>query len=208
MSISTQSIPLFIEAIKAEITANADEVTALDQAIGDGDHVTNLKRGLEALEKQTSELSEMDWSAALMKIGMTLMSTMGGASGSLYGSLFVAMGKEAQKTEMDAAGFADIFDAGVTAVKTRGKADLGEKTMLDTLIPASRALNEKADIAASDLLEAVKKAAYEGMLSTEDMLATKGRASFLGERARGHIDAGARTSQLMICAIADVIERS
>ncbi|MCX4193562.1 dihydroxyacetone kinase subunit DhaL [Methylophaga sp. OBS1] len=208
MSISTQSIPLFIEAIKAEITANADEVTALDQAIGDGDHVTNLKRGLEALEKQTSELSEMDWSAALMKIGMTLMSTMGGASGSLYGSLFVAMGKEAQKTEMDAAGFAEIFDAGVTAVKTRGKADLGEKTMLDTLIPASRALNEKADIAASDLLEAVKKAAYEGMLSTEDMLATKGRASFLGERARGHIDAGARTSQLMICAIADVIEKN
>lgn len=208
MSINTQSIPLFIEAIKAEITANADEVTALDQAIGDGDHVTNLKRGLEALEKQISELSEMDWSAALMKIGMTLMSTMGGASGSLYGSLFVAMGKEAQKTEMDAAGFADIFDAGVTAVKTRGKADLGEKTMLDTLIPASRALNEKADIAASDLLEAVKKAAYEGMLSTKDMLATKGRASFLGERARGHIDAGARTSQLMICAIADVIERS
>ena len=208
MSISTQSIPLFLEVIKAEITANADEVTALDQAIGDGDHVTNLKRGLEALEKQTSELSEMDWSAALMKIGMTLMSTMGGASGSLYGSLFVAMGKKAQKTEMDAAGFADIFDAGVTAVKTRGKADLGEKTMLDTLIPASRALNEKADIAASDLLEAVKKAAYEGMLSTEDMLATKGRASFLGERARGHIDAGARTSQLMICAIADVIEKN
>lgn len=208
MSITTQSIPLFLEAIKAEITANADEVTALDQAIGDGDHVTNLKRGLEALEKQTSELSEMDWSAALMKIGMTLMSTMGGASGSLYGSLFVAMGKEAQKTEMDAAGFADIFDAGVTAVKTRGKADLGEKTMLDTLIPASRALNEKADIAASDLLEVVKKAAYEGMLSTEDMLATKGRASFLGERARGHIDAGARTSQLMICAIADVIEKN
>lgn len=208
MTISTQSIPLFIEAIKAEIAANADEVTALDQAIGDGDHVTNLSRGLEALEKQSSELSELDWSAALMKIGMTLMSTMGGASGSLYGSLFVAMGKEAQKTEMDAAGFADIFDAGVTAVKNRGKADLGEKTMLDTLIPTSRALNEKADIAASDLLEAVKKAAYEGMLSTEDMLATKGRASFLGERARGHIDAGARTSQLMICAIADVIEKS
>lgn len=207
MTISTQSIPHFLTAIKDEIAANAEEVTALDQAIGDGDHVTNLIRGLEALEKQAAELAAMEWSAAFMKIGMTLMSTMGGASGSLFGSLFVAMGKEAQKTEMDETGFADIFDAGVTAVKTRGKAELGEKTMLDTLIPASRALSLKAPENAPDTLEAIKKAAYEGMLSTKDMLATKGRASFLGERARGHIDAGARTSQLMICAIADVIER-
>lgn len=208
MSISTQSIPLFIEAIKAEIAANADEVTALDQAIGDGDHVTNLLRGLEALEKQAADLSEMDWSTALMKIGMTLMSTMGGASGSLYGSLFVAMGKEAKNNEMNLQGMAEIFHAGVQAVKTRGKAELGEKTMLDTLIPASHALNVKADAGASDVLEAIKQAAYDGMLSTKDMLATKGRASFLGERARGHIDAGARTSQLMICAISDVIEKS
>ncbi|MTI64189.1 dihydroxyacetone kinase subunit DhaL [Methylophaga sp.] len=208
MNISTQSIALFLEAIKAEIATNADEVTALDQAIGDGDHVTNLLRGLEALEKQAAELSELDWSAAFMKIGMTLMSTMGGASGSLYGSLFVAMGKEAKNNEMSLQGLADIFHAGVQAVKTRGKAELGEKTMLDTLIPASHALNVKADAGASDVLDAIKQAAYDGMLSTKDMLATKGRASFLGERARGHIDAGARTSQLMICAIADVIEQN
>ncbi|MEC9314220.1 MAG: dihydroxyacetone kinase subunit DhaL [Pseudomonadota bacterium] len=190
------------------MAANADEVTALDQAIGDGDHVTNLLRGLEALEKQAADLSEMDWSAAFMKIGMTLMSTMGGASGSLYGSLFVAMGKEAKNNEMSLQGMAEIFHAGVQAVKTRGKAELGEKTMLDSLIPASHALNVKADACASDVLEAIKQAAYDGMLSTKDMLATKGRASFLGERARGHIDAGARTSQLMICAIADVIEKN
>lgn len=205
MSTGTQSIPLFLKAIRTEIEANAEEVTALDQAIGDGDHVANLLRGLEALEKQASELAEMDWPAALMKIGMTLMSTMGGASGSLYGSLFVAMSKKAKETDMNAKGFAGVFTAGVDSVKARGKADIGEKTMLDTLIPASQKLEEKADADLAESLEAVKKTAYEGMLSTKEMLATKGRASFLGERARGHIDAGARTSQLMICAIADYL---
>lgn len=205
MSISPRDIPAFLEAISKDIEANADEVTALDQAIGDGDHVANLQRGLDALKKQADELVEMDWSAALMKIGMTLMSTMGGASGSLYGSLFVAMGKTARETEFNAPGFAEIFRAGVESVKARGKADLGEKTMLDTLIPVSQSLEENAGTALTELSEVVKKAAYEGMLSTKDMLATKGRASFLGERARGHIDAGARTSQLMICAIADEV---
>lgn len=205
MSISTRSIPAFLQAIRKDIEANAEEVTALDQAIGDGDHVTNLLRGLDALEKQASELAGLDWSAALMKIGMTLMSTMGGASGSLYGSLFMAMGKKAKESEMDAKAFAEVFTAGVDSVKARGKADIGEKTMLDTLIPASKTLAEKADTDLAESLEAVKKAAYEGMLSTKEMLATKGRASFLGERARGHIDAGARTSQLIICAIADYL---
>jgi dihydroxyacetone kinase-like protein len=205
MSISTKAIPLFLKAIKDEVAANAEEVTALDQAIGDGDHVTNLLRGLEALEKQSAELSEMDWPAALMKMGMTLMSTMGGASGSLYGSLFVAMSKKAKEVEMDSVGFAAVFKAGVESVKARGKADIGEKTMLDSLIPASKALEDNADKPLPALLEAVKSAAYEGMLSTKEMLATKGRASFLGERARGHIDAGARTSQLMISAVADVL---
>ncbi|WP_297807736.1 dihydroxyacetone kinase subunit DhaL [uncultured Methylophaga sp.] len=208
MSISPQSIPAFLEAISQDIEANAEEVTALDQAIGDGDHVTNLQRGLAALQEQSAELSEMNWSAALMKIGMTLMSTMGGASGSLYGSLFMAMGKKAKETEVNKESFAAAFRAGVESVKARGKADLGEKTMLDTLIPAVESLeqNNASDLPAQ--LDALKKAAYDGMLSTKDMLATKGRASFLGERARGHIDAGARTSQLMICAVAEVLQET
>jgi dihydroxyacetone kinase-like protein len=205
MSISTHSIPAFLQSIRREIEANAEEITALDQAIGDGDHVANLQRGLAALEKLADELVDMDWSSALMKIGMTLMSTMGGASGSLYGSLFLAMSKKAKEVEQSAQGLAAVFQAGVDSVKARGKADLGEKTMLDTLIPASEALTQHANADLSHLLSAVKQAAHEGMLSTKDLLATKGRASFLGERARGHIDAGARTSQLMICAIADVI---
>lgn len=205
MSISTQVIPVFLTTIRENIEANAEEVAALDQAIGDGDHVANLLRGLDALEQQAAALAEMDWPVALMKIGMTLMSTMGGASGSLYGSLFVAMSKQAQTTEMSAPGLAEIFKAGVASVKARGKADIGEKTMLDTLIPVSQTLEKQSGNALPDLLEAIRQAAYEGMLSTKDMLATKGRASFLGERARGHIDAGARTSQLMITAIADVL---
>ena len=208
MSISPQSIPAFLEVISKDIEANAEEVTALDQTIGDGDHVTNLQRGLAALQEQSAEISEMDWSAALMKIGMTLMSTMGGASGSLYGSLFMAMGKKAKDAEVNQEGFAAVFRAGVESVKARGKADLGEKTMLDTLIPAVESLEQNKDKDLHDQLDALKKAAYDGMLSTKDMLATKGRASFLGERARGHIDAGARTSQLMISAIADVLMES
>lgn len=204
--ISTAYIPAFLHAIKQELETNAEEVTALDQAIGDGDHVTNLLRGLDVLQKLEHELIEMNWPDALMKIGMTLMSTMGGASGSLFGSLFLAMSKKAKDVEIDTNGFAEIFYAGVESVKARGKADIGEKTMLDTLIPTSLTLKEKADTELSELLKAIRDAAYAGMSSTKDLLATKGRASFLGERARGHIDAGARTSQLMICAIADVID--
>jgi dihydroxyacetone kinase-like protein len=207
MTISPQHIPQFLTAIKAEIENNAEEVTALDQAIGDGDHVTNLSRGIDALQKLEAELAKLDWSAALMKIGMTLMSTMGGASGSLYGSFFLAMSKATKDKEINAHNFALIFKAGVESVKQRGKADIGEKTMLDTLIPASESL--EADVSSNESLqkslENIKQVATAGMLSTKEMLATKGRASFLGERARGHIDAGARTSQLIICTLADEI---
>jgi len=207
MTISTQNIPMFLAAIKAEIETHAEEVTALDQAIGDGDHVTNLMRGLDALQKLEAELVQLDWPAALMKIGMTLMSTMGGASGSLYGSLFLAMSKAAKDKDINTDNFAVIFKAGVESVKQRGKADIGEKTMLDTLIPACESLESDAssNVPLKQSLENIQQVAEQGMLSTKDMLATKGRASFLGERARGHIDAGARTSQLIISTVADEI---
>lgn len=205
MSISTSSLPELIHAIQTIINDNADEVAALDQAIGDGDHVANLQRGIEAVKNLEHELVTLDWSAALMKIGMTLMSTMGGASGSLFGSMFLAMSKAAKNHDCNQTGFAEIFTAGVESIKQRGKADIGEKTMLDTLIPVSQTLSESAQkgLALNETVRQVKESAIAGMASTKDMLATKGRASFLGERARGHIDAGARTSQLMICAVAD-----
>ncbi len=204
----TTSLPNIITAIQNTINANADEVAELDRAIGDGDHVVNLQRGLDALNNVSEELTTMNWSAAFMKIGMTLMSTMGGASGSLFGTLFVSMGKAAKGQELDLTAFSEIFSQGVESVKKRGKADLGEKTMLDTLIPVANSL--QADAASNAplavTLDNAKAVAIVGMESTKDMIATKGRASFLGERAIGHIDAGARTSQLMICAIADVLD--
>ena len=207
MSLLAKQIPSFISAINQSINDNADEVAELDRAIGDGDHVVNLQRGLEALDKISDDLSQLEWSPALMEIGMSLMSTMGGASGSLFGTLFISMAKASKDKTLDFTVFAQVFKQGVEAVKQRGKADLGEKTMLDSLIPVANSLIADANnhIDLSQALDNAKAAAIAGMESTKEMIATKGRASFLGERAVGHIDAGARTSQLMICAIADVL---
>ena len=196
-----------IQSIAATIEEHAEEVTALDQAIGDGDHVYNLQRGIHALIAQSAEFSQLDWGATWQKIGMTLMSTVGGASGSLYGTLFVTMSKAARERPLDLTTFAEVFAEGVEAVKKRGKADIGEKTMLDVLIPVAQALRQSAAESARlpDVLSHLNRVAEAGVESTRDMLPTKGRASFLGERARGHLDAGAKTSQLMIAAIAKVL---
>jgi dihydroxyacetone kinase-like protein len=203
----TTSLLDIITAIQNSINTHADEVAELDRAIGDGDHVVNLQRGVDALTTISDELDKMNWSAAFMKIGMTLMSTMGGASGSLFGSMFISMAKAAKGKELDLTTFADVFYQGVESVKQRGKADIGEKTMLDTLIPVANQLKQDVenDVTFKAILENIKREAIKGMESTKDMIATKGRASFLGERAIGHIDAGARTSQLMICAVADYL---
>lgn len=208
MSLSPKLLPSLITAIANTIESNAEAVTALDQAIGDGDHVFNLQRGLEALVQQSDELAQLDWVSVLQKIGMTLMSTMGGASGSLFGTLFVSMSKAARDQELNLQSFADVFSQGVESVKQRGKADVGEKTMLDVLVPVAAKLQElaAASIELSDILENIKSEAISGVESTRDMVATKGRASYLGERTKGHIDAGAKTTQLMICAIADILQ--
>ncbi|CAI8943806.1 dihydroxyacetone kinase subunit DhaL [Methylocaldum szegediense] len=210
MSASSTQIKAYIQAADAVIREHAEEVAALDQAIGDGDHVANLQRGLAALDSITEELGRMDWSAAFQKIGMNLMSSVGGASGSLYGTLFLAMSKAMKDKDMSLPNLADAFGKGVEAMKQRGKADLGEKTMLDVLIPVTNALRQAAQ-ESWDLpktLETLNQVAETGCESTRDMIATKGRASFLGERARGHIDAGARTSQLIIKAITDVVAKN
>jgi dihydroxyacetone kinase-like protein len=207
MQLEPALLPSLIQAIDKVIEINAEEVTALDQAIGDGDHVTNLQRGIKALMQQSNELAQLDWASAWQKIGMTMMTAVGGASGSLYGTLFVAMGKAAKDRSLGLQAFAEIFGSGVEAVKQRGKADAGEKTMLDVLIPVAASLRLAADdgLALPVMLGNVAQTAIAGMESTRDMLATKGRASFLDERSRGHIDAGAKTSQLMICALVDVL---
>jgi len=207
MQLTPQLLPSLIQAIADAVENNAEEVTALDQAIGDGDHVINLQRGIQALMAQSAELSQLDWVAAWQKIGMTLMTTVGGASGSLYGTLFVAMSKAAREHPLNLSTFAEIYAQGVEAVKRRGKADVGEKTMLDVLVPVADSLRQSS-AQAVELPVALAKltdVAFAGMEATRDMLATKGRASFLDERSRGHIDAGAKTAQLMICAMAAVL---
>ena len=207
---TTVLLPSLINAIQDVIDSNAEEVAELDRAIGDGDHVVNLQRGLAALQAISSELSEMDWPSALKKIGMTLMTTMGGASGSLYGTLFISMAKALpQDQDLTRQITADMFEQGVESVKQRGKASLGEKTMLDTLIPVANRLKDDNvnGTELPQLLNNLSEQAITGMLSTKDMVATKGRASFLGERAIGHIDAGAKTSQLIICTITDFLSK-
>ena len=208
MSVSPHQIKAFIQAASAAINANAEEVTELDQAIGDGDHVTNLQRGLATLEGIADSLGELDWSAAFQKMGMSVMSTVGGASGSLYGTLFIAMSKSLKAKEMSLQAMADAFGQGVEAMKQRGKSDVGEKTMLDVLVPVAQALHEAAaqSLPLPEVLTQLNQVAEVGCESTRNMLPTKGRASFLGERAIGCIDAGARTGQLMIAAIAGVLE--
>ncbi len=207
MTVNTSQIKTFIQAASTVINANAEEVTELDQAIGDGDHVTNLQRGLSTLDSLADSLGGLDWPAAFQKMGMSVMSTVGGASGSLYGTLFIAMGKAMKGKDMSLQNMADAFGQGVEAMKQRGRSDVGEKTMLDVLVPVANALREAAGQAQAlpDVLATLNHVAEEGCESTRDMLPTKGRASFLGERAKGCIDAGARTGQLMIAAITGVL---
>ena len=209
MQFTPEILPDLIKAVVETIEKNAEEVTALDQAIGDGDHVTNLQRGLNALNLQTADLAQLEWGPALQKIGMTLLSTMGGASGSLFGTLFISMSKTVgDKAGLDQQEFSEIFTQGVEAVKKRGKAEAGEKTMLDVLIPVAENMGQGADASTvlSDYLEGICQIAQKGMESTRDMLATKGRASYMEEKSIGHIDAGAKTSQLMICAIVEELK--
>lgn len=207
MQITSDMLTELIKAASDTIAENDAEVTELDKTLGDGDHVINIRRGLGFLVEQSEEISKLEWADAWKKMGMTCMSKIGGASGSLIGTFFVAMGKDAVGKTVDPVVFAQAYSAAVEAMKARGKSDAGEKTMLDTLIPVANYLTENCGkLEYPELLLGLKETAIKGMESTSEMHATKGRSSFLGERSVGHIDAGARSTQLMICAIAEVIE--
>ncbi|MGY6275574.1 dihydroxyacetone kinase subunit DhaL [Methylomonas sp. MgM2] len=210
MPLTPEQFPELIDAVASTINEHTDVITELDQAIGDGDHVFNLQRGIDALQRHRTDIAALDWPAAWQKIGMTVMSAIGGASGSLYATLFIGLHKNTKDKECNIQTFSDAFHAAVEAVKQRGKADVGEKTMLDVWIPVANTL--KQDVAEgkalNDMLDHICSVAETGVESTRDMLATKGRASFLGERSKGHIDAGAKTAQLIINAIANVIRRT
>jgi dihydroxyacetone kinase-like protein len=199
---SEQTMKRLIEACVDAIDAHAGELTELDQKIGDGDHGINMKRGFEAIGAAADEIAALPFGAALHKAGMTLVMTVGGASGPLYGSLLMAMGKSGAAAPDSAAGVARMLEAGIEAVKARGKSDAGAKTMLDVLIPVLEAMRrpDGAD------LGRIRAAADVALEATRDMRATKGRASFLGERSIGHIDPGARSSALLVHSVCDVLE--
>ena len=188
-----------IDACVTTIVGHTEELTALDQAIGDGDHGLNMKRGFEAVAAERDALAAMDAGAALQKAGMTLVMKVGGASGPLYGSLFMAMGKAMPTAPQSVGDIAQALAAGIEAVKARGRSDLGDKTMLDVLGPVCDALTRAGD--AAEAMENVCKTADEALESTRDMQAKKGRASFLAERSIGHLDPGARSSQLLVHAV-------
>jgi dihydroxyacetone kinase-like protein len=186
-----------IEEVATRIIAAADELTQLDQAIGDGDHGLNMKRGMEAVLADIDRLAGLSLPEALKAAGMTLVMKVGGASGPLYGTLFMTLGKELPErpTRTDAV---RALSAAIEALKARGKSEQGQKTMLDVLIPARDALS-------AGEIGAIKQVAADAARGTIPIQATRGRASFLGERSVGHMDPGARSTQIMIEAIADVL---
>lgn len=203
----TAFILLAAEAVNEAVLANEAGIESLDREIGDGDHFINIRRGCATIIGMHDELAGLAPDVVLQKIGMKLLTTIGGASGPLIGSFFIAMSKTVKEQGAETLPeIAAAFAAGVDAIKNRGKADVGEKTMLDVLIPVSHTFTRLAaeGLERAQLLGVLKREAEQGMLSTRNMIASKGRAAFLGERAIGHIDPGAKSSQVMISAVCDL----
>tara|TARA_B100000579_G_scaffold429020_1_gene440129 strand:- start:157 stop:780 length:624 start_codon:yes stop_codon:yes gene_type:complete len=195
-----------IDNIQTIINQNKDEIEKLDQEIGDGDHIFNIIRGLEEICKLKDTLIEEPTDQIFKQLGMKIMTTVGGSSGALFATLLIGMSKKYNNQLNNAVNLANMFTEGVESMKKRGKSDIGEKTMLDVLVPVSDELQKlKNQENVKKIAEQIKIIAEKGMLATKDLVATKGRASFLGERAIGHIDPGARSSQLAIEAICNTI---
>jgi dihydroxyacetone kinase-like protein len=188
-------------AMAEKVQEQMDFLTELDNEIGDGDHGINLARGFAAVKEKMPSFADKDVGAILKETGMTLVSTVCGASGPLYGTAFMKACMACKgMSEIGGKEFLAAFSAAVAGIKQRGKSEEGEKTMLDALCPAERALSEALG-GGADLKEALGKAvdaAEEGLVHTKDIIATKGRASYLGERSLGHQDPGATSSLLLL----------
>ncbi|MCS6880313.1 MAG: dihydroxyacetone kinase subunit DhaL [Oscillochloridaceae bacterium] len=209
MQIESDCVLKFLEVVAARIKEQRDYLTELDAAIGDADHGVNLDRGFSAVMSKLPTLTGRDIGSILRTVGTTLVSTVGGASGPLYGTAFIRAGAAAaDRFQLDPYEFVVVLEAALRGIETRGKATRGEKTMLDAIAPFVETL--KAGVEANeDPLIALRKAVAaceEGMRATIPMLATKGRASYLGERSIGHQDPGATSAYLMARAMLDVVE--
>lgn len=187
------------------IEAHKEELTELDQPIGDSDHGINMARGFQAVEQKLSGLEGKDIGTVLKTTGMTLVSTVGGASGPLYGTAFMKAGMEtAGKNEIGLEDFLKLLDTAIQGVMMRGKAVEGEATMLDAMLPSLRAMKEAfaKGMSTGETLRAGVKAAWAGAEHTKDLVATKGRASYVGERGLGHQDPGATSYSYLLEAVA------
>jgi dihydroxyacetone kinase-like protein len=198
----------WVRASAAVIEENAAALTRLDAAIGDGDHGTNMNRGFKAALQRLDGLQAEDFGSVFKAVGMALISKVGGASGPLYGSFYLAVGKSLGDVgEVEDGGLAAALRAGYEGVVARGKAQLEDKTMLDAWHPALEAL-DAALAGGRDLgqaLDEADQAAEAGVKATIPLVARKGRASYLGERSRDHQDPGATSTHLLVKALADVV---
>ena len=204
MSLQPETFKTLVRVAAEPVIASAPELTSLDQAIGDGDHGTNMKRGFEAVLSKLDAISSQPFDEALKTIGKTLVMTVGGASGPLYGSFFLAAGEALSHSRQLPDDLAEVFGSGVSAVSARGRSHAGEKTMLDVLVPVLETL--KAGVGQPDLIERIRTTAADAVERTAPMQATKGRASFLGPRSVGHIDPGARSSCVLVQAVCASLE--
>ncbi|MDQ0942735.1 dihydroxyacetone kinase subunit DhaL [Streptomyces sp. V1I1] len=206
-SVDTDLARTWVQAIAAAVDKHKDHLTQLDSAIGDADHGVNMKRGFSAVTTALADYKPDTVGAVLVKTGTTLISSVGGASGPLYGGAFRAMGKALDAPTADTQQFATALAAGLESVQKLGAAAPGDKTMIDAYAPALAAFQQYsgagADFAAAAL--AAADAAEEGMRATTPMQARKGRASYLGARSIGHQDPGATSTALIFRALAEVV---
>ncbi|TDT61363.1 dihydroxyacetone kinase subunit DhaL [Fonticella tunisiensis] len=209
MSLKVRDVAALIEKIGDVIEENKEFLTELDAAIGDGDHGLNMNKGFKVVKDKMNSTNIKDIGELFKLVGLTLIATVGGASGPLYGTAFMKGGMAvAGKTEVDMNDFIKIMDEAIKGIKMRGKAEAGDKTMIDALEPAFNALKEGVlkELPAVDILKNAREAALNGVNYTKEIAARKGRASYLGERSIGHQDAGATSSFLMIDAIYEFVK--
>lgn len=207
-TISLDQLIAWLSRFRELVTENQSYLTELDSAIGDADHGANMVRGMNAVVEKVGAAPATAADELLKSVGMTLVTSVGGAAGPLYGTLFLRMGVSAGPvTELDGAAFGAALRAGLDGVVARGKAEAGDKTMFDTIDPAldawDAAVADGADITAA--ASAALDAAEKGRIATEPLVARKGRASYLGERSAGHLDPGATSSALLFQALADTV---
>jgi dihydroxyacetone kinase-like protein len=196
----TMTHKALIQAATQTLIDHADELTELDRAIGDGDHGLNMRRGAQAIQVRLDELSGLPLNDALKAMGVACMSSIGGSSGPVFGTLLVTLGKELPP-EPGPADLARALDAGIRALTRLGKAEIGQKTLLDVLDPVRRVLLQGG----TGLVARVRQCALDSAAATAQIEATRGRASFLGERALGHVDPGSRSMALIIGAVCDTL---